>query len=36
MGERNVDQVIGFGVTKNSKFSENIQNEEMVDRTGKP
>ena len=36
VGERNVDQVIGFGVTKNSKFSENIQVEEMVDRTGKP
>ena len=41
MGERNVDQSIGFGVTKNtysahSKFSENTQAEKMVDRTGKP
>ena len=41
VGERNVDQSIGFGVTKNtysahSKFSENTQAEKMVDRTGKP
>ena len=41
MGERNVDQSIGFGVTRNtysahSKFSENTQPEKMVDRTGKP
>ena len=41
MGERNVDQSISFGVTKNtysahSKFSENTQAEKMVDRTGKP
>ena len=41
MGERNVDQSIGFGVTKNtysahSKFSENTQAEKMVDRKGKP
>ena len=41
MGERNVDQSIGFGVTRNtysahSKFSENTQAEKMVDRTGKP
>ena len=41
MGERNVDQSIGFGVTKNtysahSKFSENTQAEKVVDRTGKP
>ena len=40
MGERNVDQSIGFGVTRNtynahSKFSENTQAENMVDRTGK-
>ena len=40
MGERNVDQSIGFGVTRNtysahSKFSENAQAEKMVDRTGK-
>ena len=39
-GERNVDQSIGFGVTRNtysahSKFSENTQAEKMVDRTGK-
>ena len=39
MGERNVDQSIGFGVTRNtysahSKFSENTQAEKMVDRTG--
>ena len=41
MGERNVDQSIGFGVTRNtysahSKFSENTQAEKMVDRKGKP
>ena len=40
-GERNVDQSIGFGVTRNtysahSKFSENTQAEKMVDRSGKP
>ena len=40
-GERNVDQSVGFGVTRNtysahSKFSENTQAEKMVDRTGKP
>ena len=40
MGERNVDQSIGFGVTRNtysahSKFSENTQAEKVVDRTGK-
>ena len=40
MGERHVDQSIGFGVTKNtysahSKFSENTQAEKVVDRTGK-
>ena len=39
-GERNVDQSIGFGVTRNtysahSKFSENTQAEKVVDRTGK-
>ena len=39
--EKNVDQSIGFGVTRNtysahSKFSENTQAEKMVDRTGKP
>ena len=41
VGERNVDHSIGFGVTKNtysahSKFSENTQDEKVVDRTGKP
>ena len=41
MGERNVDQSTGFGVTRNtysahSKFSEITQAEKMVDRTGKP
>ena len=41
VGERNVDQSIGFGVTRNtysahSKFSENTQAEKMLDRTGKP
>ena len=41
MGERNVDQSIGFGVTRNtysahSKLSENTQAEKVVDRTGKP
>ena len=40
VGERNVDQSIGFGVTRNtysahSKFSENTQAEKVVDRTGK-
>ena len=40
MGERNVNQSIGFGVTRNtysahSKFSENTQAEKVVDRTGK-
>ena len=40
VGERDVDQSIGFGVTKNtysahSKFSENTQAEKVVDRTGK-
>ena len=40
-GERDVDQSIGFGVTKNtysshSIFSENTQAEKMVDRSGKP
>ena len=39
-GERNVDQSIGFGVTRNtysahSKFSENTQAEKVVDRSGK-
>ena len=41
VGERNVDQSIGFGVTRNtysahSKFSENTQAEKVVDRSGKP
>ena len=41
VGERNVDQSIGFGVTRNtysahSKFSENTQAEKVLDRTGKP
>ena len=40
-GERNVDQSVGFGATRNtysahSKFSENTQAEKVVDRTGKP
>ena len=40
MGERDVDQSIGFGVTRNtysaqSKFSENTQAEKVVDRTRK-
>ena len=39
VGERNVDQSIGFGVTRNTcsahcKFSENTQADKMVDRTG--
>ena len=39
VGERNVDQSIGFGVTRNtysahSKFSENTQAEKVVDRAG--
>ena len=41
VGERNVDQSIGFGVTRHtysahSKFSENTQAEKVVDRTGQP
>ena len=41
VGERNVDQSIGFGVTRNtysahSKFSENTRTEKVVDGTGKP
>ena len=37
--ERNVDQSVGFGVTRNtysahSKFSENTQAEKVVDRSG--
>ena len=41
VGESNVDQSIGFGVTRNtysahSKFSENTQAEKVVDRSGKP
>ena len=40
-GERNVDQSVGFGVTRNtysahSKFSENTQVEKAVNRSGKP
>ena len=40
-GERDVDQSIGFGVTRNtysahSKFSENTQAEKVVDTSGKP
>ena len=40
VGERNIDQSIGFGVTRNtysahSKFSEITQAEKMVDRTRK-
>ena len=39
VGERDVDQSIGFGVTRNtysahSKFTENTQAEKVVDRTG--
>ena len=39
--ESDVDQSIGFGVTRNtysahSKFSENTQAEKVVDRSGKP
>ena len=38
-GERNVDQSVNFGVTRNtysahSKFSENTQTEKMVDGSG--
>ena len=41
VGERDVDQSIGFGVTRNTysahtKFSENTQAEKVVDRSGKP
>ena len=41
VGERDVDQSIGFGVTRNtysahSKCSENTQAEKVVDRSGKP
>ena len=41
VGERNMDQSIGFGVTRDtysahSKFSEITQAEKVVDRTGKP
>ena len=40
-GERNVDQSVSFGVTRNtysahSKFSANTQAEKVVDRSGKP
>ena len=40
-GERNVDQSVNFGVTRNtnsahSNFSENTQTEKMVDRSGQP
>ena len=40
-GERNVDQSIGFGVTRNtysahSKFSENTRAEKVVERSWKP
>ena len=40
-GERNVDQSVGFGITRNtysahSKFSGNTQAEKMVDGSGKP
>ena len=40
-GERNVDQSVNFGVTRNtcsahSKFSENTQAEKVVDGSGKP
>ena len=41
VGERDVDQSFGFGVTRNtysahSKFSHNTQAEKVVDRSGKP
>ena len=41
VGERDVDQSVGFCVTRNtysahSKFSENTQAEKVVDRSGKP
>ena len=41
VGERDVDQSICFGVTRNtysahSTFSENTQTEKVVDRSGKP
>ena len=41
VGERDVDQSVNFGATRNtysahSKFSENIQTEKMVDGSGKP
>ena len=41
VGETDVDQSIGFGVTRNtysahSKFSENTKAEKVVDRSGKP
>ena len=40
-GERDVEQSLGFGVTRNtysahSQFSENTQAEKVVDRSGKP
>ena len=40
-GERNVDQSLDFGVTRNtfsahSNFSEDIQTEKMVDGSGQP
>ena len=40
-GERNVDQLVNFGATRNtysahSKFSENTRTEKMVDGSGKP
>ena len=40
-GERNVDQSVNFGVTRNTfsahnNFSEDIQTEKMVDRSGQP
>ena len=40
-GEREVDQSVNFGVTRNtisahSKFSEDIQTAKMVDRSGQP
>ena len=40
-GQRNVDQSVNFGVTRNTysahnKFSENTRTEKMVDGSGKP
>ena len=36
MGERNIDQSIGFGVTRNTYSAHSKFSEKMVDRTGRP